>query len=263
MRNSSVPRLFAPVQPQDEKPLMVFLPGLDGTGKLFAPQVDTLRHHFDIRCLAIPENNRQDWSSLAQTVVELIHHIKQSRPLYLCGESYGGCLALQVALTAPDMPERLILINPASSLRQQTVLRWLSAFTAYVPSWIFAASGNIVYPLLANFERIRSSWQQTFIETVRPISQDCVAWRLSMLQCFDVPTPHLQELAMPTALLASGQDRLLPSTKEIERLRLALPNVVTYLLPESGHICLLEDRVDLAQCLGTLDFLPNSSPIEV
>ena len=262
MEQSSSPALFAPIFPRREKPLMVFLPGLDGTGKLFAPQVAALSRYFDLRCLAIPESNRQNWESLAQVVVELICREQHSRPTYLCGESFGGCLALQVALAAPTVLNRLILVNPASSLRHQIWSRWMPQAAAYVPEWLYSVTGTLAFPLLANFERICSFWQQTFIDTISPISQDCVAWRLSMLQSFEVSTGHLRQLTVPTALLASGSDRLLPSVQEIGRLKQSLPNAVTYCFPESGHVCLLEDAIDLAQCLRTLDFLPETSPVK-
>lgn len=263
MKQSSTLGLFTPAPPQPDKPLMLLLPGMDGTGKLFGPQIVSLVRHFDLRCLSIPENNRQDWNSLTHSTLELVSELKQSRTMYLCGESYGGCLALKVASAMPQIADRLILINPASSLQQQTWLRWSTQVVGYAPTWLYEASSTFIVPLLANFEHIHSYWQRTFIETVRPISQSCVAWRLSMLQNFELPTHHLEELSIPTALLASGADRLLPSLKEVYRLNQILPNAVTHILPHSGHVCLLEQTVDLVDCLKMLDFLPKPSSIEV
>ena len=242
---------------------MVLLPGLDGTGRLFEPQVKALACHFDLRCLVIPEDNRQGWADLAKSVLALIHHEQPQREIYLCGESYGGCLALQVALMAPTIFNRLVLVNPASSFRGQIWSRWLIQAAPYAPEWLYNLSGAFAFPLLVDFERIQSNWQRLFIETVRPIAQDCVNWRLSMLQSFEAETDQLRRLNVPTALLASGRDRLLPSGREIERLKQFLPSAVTYLLPESGHVCLLEESVNLANCLSALDFLPETSSIKV
>lgn len=259
MYRSSLPRLFAPTSPQPDKPLMVLLPGMDGTGKLFAPQITSLSRYFDLRCLALPEDNRQGWRSLAETVVTLIHPEQQARTTYLCGESFGGCLALQVALTAPELFDRLVLINPASSLRQQGWLRWVTQVAHGVPGWLFMTAGSFVLPMLANFERMGTPWQRAFIETVRPLSQECVVWRLSLLHNFELSPQLLRRLTVPTALLASGRDRLLPSRQEVEHLQQFLPHAVTYDLPDSGHVCLLETAIDLAQCLQDLDFLPVTS----
>lgn len=242
---------------------MILLPGLDGTGRLFVNQTGALSGYFDLRCLAIPESNRQGWKELAEAVIRLIRQACYKRKVYLCGESYGGCLALQILLMAPELLDRLILINPASSLRQQAWLRLTTQASSYVPSWLFAASGTLVFPLLANFERISSGSWQTFATIVRPISQDCVAWRLSMLRDFDVSSTQLSQMEIPTALVASRRDRLLPSLQEAERLKRVLSNTSVYVLPNSGHVCLLEDDVDLVHCLRSLDFLPKPSSIEV
>lgn len=261
MKESSKPVLFAPTFPQLDKPLMVMLPGLDGTGKLFVSQMKPLSRHFDVRCLKIPESNRQDWQGLAKSVITQIRHLQDNRPLYLCGESFGGCLALQIAMDAPDLLSRLIVINPASALQRHTWLRWTTQYADYVPEWLFRASGTIALPLLANFDRMGTYERELFIRTVRPISQACVTWRIGMLHRFEAQPNRLARIQAPTALLASGRDRLFPSDQEAKLLQRFLPRAKTYELPQSGHVCLLENEVDLAQCLKALDFLPQPSAI--
>ncbi|MEM9008487.1 MAG: alpha/beta hydrolase [Cyanobacteria bacterium P01_F01_bin.86] len=263
MQRSPTPTLFTPTLPQPQKPLMIFLPGLDGTGKLLAPQVAGLSQYFDLRCLSIPDHNRQNWRSLAETVVELIRREQDERLTYICGESYGGCLALQVAILAPSTLNRLILVNPASSLKWQIWAQGLLQAAPYAPEWLYSLAGPLAVHLLADFGRIQSLWQRAFFENLQLVSQNCVNWRLSMLQNFEVATDQLKRLKIPTALLASGRDRLLPSYKEAQRLHQFLPNSVTYLLPESGHVCLLEESVNLVDCLAALDFLPKPFSIKV
>lgn len=261
MKASSAPALFATTFPQLDKPLMVLLPGLDGTGKLFVSQMKPLSQYFDVHCLNIPESNRQDWQSLAKTVIELIHQMRDNRPLYICGESFGGCLALQIAMCAPDLLSHLVVINPASALRRHPWLRWTTQYADYVPEWLFRASGAIALPLLANFDRMGTYECELFVKTVRPISQACVTWRIGMLHKFEAHPEQLREIAVPTALLASGRDRLFPSDREADLLKQYMPNAKTYALPKSGHVCLLENDVDLARCLKALDFLPTRSAI--
>ena len=36
----------------------------------------------------------------------------------LVAESYGGCLAVRVARSAPQLLERMVLVNPATSFRR-------------------------------------------------------------------------------------------------------------------------------------------------
>lgn len=260
METQLTPSLFAPIFPQPDKPLLLLLPGLDGTGQLFVSQVRSLAQDFDVRCLMIPEENRQDWFELAQAVVQLVDDVGRDRPLYLCGESFGGCLALQVALTAPSRLAHLVLINPASALHRYAWMRWATQYTSFIPHWLFQTSGAIALPLLANFNRISDAKRDLFVRTVRPISQACVAWRIELLHQFQVQPEQLSQLQVATSLLASGSDRLLPSQAEARLLQKSLPQAQIYPLPDSGHVCLLEDEVDLSQCLQALNVLPSRRP---
>lgn len=258
MNLRSAPALFAPVLPQISKPLLVMLPGLDGTSKLFVSQMPTLTRYFDVRCLSIPEDNRQDWPELAAAVVEQMAEARNDRPVYLCGESFGACLALQVALLAPSRLDHLVLINPASALRRYTWIRWATQYTSYVPDWLYRVSGAVALPLLANFDRINGDKRVLLLNTVRPISQACVAWRIDMLHRFEVTPEQLASLSLPTSLLASQSDRLFPSDQEARLLNQSLPDAKIYFLPKSGHVCLLEDEVDLSACLKALNALPST-----
>ncbi|WP_008318949.1 alpha/beta fold hydrolase [Leptolyngbya sp. PCC 6406] len=255
------PALLAPVDPRPDLPLFLYVPGLDGTGQLLAPQVSALEPHFDLRCVQIPMGNRQSWPDLATAVLAQVQPILDRRPLYLMGESYGACLGLQMALTAPDIVHRLILLNSASALRHQVWCRWAGQAAALVPDWLFHGSGAIALQLLAAFDRITPEVQRMLINAVRSVPQDCVAWRLSMLQEFNPNPEGFQALTMPTVLLASDRDRLLPSHAEALRLGRLLPNACIGHLPHSGHGALLEQAVSLADLLERADCLPQSLPL--
>jgi pimeloyl-ACP methyl ester carboxylesterase len=121
-------RFLTPKPPKPERPLFVFLPGMDGGGLLLRSQIPKLANHFDIRCLAIPADDMASWEVLVSETIALIEAEKQAgkpkRPVYLCGESFGGCLAMKTVLEAPQLCDRLILVNPASSFRQQPWVQW-------------------------------------------------------------------------------------------------------------------------------------------
>ena len=65
----------------------------------------------------------------------------------------------------------------------------------------------------------------------------------------------LGSLKLPVEILASSEDRVLPSVDEGKRLARALPNGRTTVLEGSGHVPLLEARVDLASILRGTRFL--------
>lgn len=50
-----------------------------------------------------------------ETAVKTEHMRVPNRPIYLLGESFGGCLALAVAARNPNIDLALILANSGSS----------------------------------------------------------------------------------------------------------------------------------------------------
>jgi pimeloyl-ACP methyl ester carboxylesterase len=254
----SKPCFLTPKPVRSNSPLFIYLPGMDGTGELLQNQIPELAVGLDIRCLAIPKNYLQNWDVLAENVLDLIHsELEKScqRPIYLCGESFGGCLAMKVATRSPQLFKRIILINPASSLQQRLWFSWISQFTEFVPSSLFSIGALGLLPFLASLERIAQSDRWTLLTAMRSLPSETVTWRLTMLRDFHIDHQDLQLLTQPVLLIGSGGDRLLPSVNEISRLVDILPNTQTLILPNSGHACLLEENVNLHQILKDHDFL--------
>jgi pimeloyl-ACP methyl ester carboxylesterase len=231
---------------------------MDGTGKLLRTQTAGLERGFDVRCLAIPPDDLTSWDDLTQVVVDLIQtELEQSpgRSVYLCGESFGGCLAMKVALHSPDLFERIILVNPASSFNQQLWLSWGSHVTRWLPSVLYHWSSIGLMPLLANLERMAPEDRHALLRAVQSVPQKTSIWRLALLHDFYLPDLQLKQLTQPILLIAGLADRLLPSDTEAQRLSQLLPNAKLLMLPKSGHACLLEADVNLYEILATHDFL--------
>ncbi|MCL1474407.1 alpha/beta fold hydrolase [Argonema antarcticum] len=256
----SHPCFLTPKQIKPECPLFVFLPGMDGTGKLLRSQTAGLEVGFDIRCLAIPADDLTSWDVLADKVVGLIEaEIKQDpqRSVYLCGESFGGCLAIEVALRATKLFERLILVNPASSISRRPWMYFGIPLTQIVPEYFYQFGSMVGLPVLAALGRIAPSDRQALMEAVQMVPQKTAVWRLSLLREFNVGDIELNRITQPVLIVAGASDRLLPSVTEAERLANSLPNAQTVVLPESGHACLLEKDVNLYQIMKDCKFLPS------
>lgn len=241
-----------PVVPKPELPLFVFLPAMDGTGKLLRSQQSKLSKAFDLRCLSIPSNDLSTWELLVEKTIELIEiekEAKPERPIYLCGESFGGCLALKVAIAASELFDKLILINSASSFRQQPLVRWGSYLTQWLPSYLYPLSVTGLLPFLAALGRMEKGERQALLEAMQSVSQQTSIWRLELMRSFKVNTIELEALKLPVLAIASAADRLLPSLSQARFLVKHLPEAQIVILPNSGHACLLEADVDLYQII--------------
>ena len=143
----SPPLFFSPsagdltlAPPDVSKPLMLYVPGLDGTGFAASPQFDRLERSFDLKAMHVPPTDRSDFETLVETIATFLEEetarreaagekprpasspangkkkkFRRDGSVYLLGESMGGLLSLGVALRRPDLVDRLVLVNPASS----------------------------------------------------------------------------------------------------------------------------------------------------
>lgn len=257
----SRPCFLTPRRLNPNYPLFVFLPGMDGTGELLRAQTEGLEVGFDVRCLAIPADDLTNWEDLSQTVVNLIEEeIKKqpTRSVYLCGESFGGCLALKVALKSPQLFDRIILINPATSFQQRPWLGWGGKLSSFFPESIYRLSTIVLLPFLSNLARISPSERRALLNAMRSVPPQTVNWRVSMISEFDIDETQLQRLTQPVLLIAGGADLLLPSVEEVERLANDFPNAKMLVLPQCGHTCLLENDVHLFQIMKDHNFLDAS-----
>lgn len=251
--NSLNKPLFLPTSNRrPDLPLLVLMPGMDGTGYLWRSQLPQLEAHFDVRCLSIPPHNLATWAELSSQVIQLINQESlEDREVYLCGESFGACLAMQIAIRLPNLYHRLILINPASSFSRLPWLGWAGQACGWLPETIYYLSTWVGLPLLAALERMKPEDRTAILQTVQSVPQNTVAWRLGMLRDFQISPQQLQQLQQPVLILAGGSDRILPSAQESDRLRQYLPQAKAIALPKSGHACMLETEISLDAILQT------------
>lgn len=98
---------------RDALPLMVYLPGIDGTGLAAARQFPSLLRNFDLVTLITPSGDRSDFNALVRTVIDYLEFEAPlhppERPIYLLGESFGGILAVAVAAECPGLVDRIVL----------------------------------------------------------------------------------------------------------------------------------------------------------
>ena len=241
------------------KPLLIYLPGMDGTGELFAKQVGEIGQIFEIRCLAIPPMALMSWAELTVAVIKLIKEEiagDGERVIYLCGESFGGCLALKVATHSPELFDRIILVNPAISLARQPWLGWGGQALSLIPDLMYELSAVAFLPFLAALERYDPKDGLKLLTAMQTVPKATSMWRVSMLQGFELGKLSFDKLCCPVLAIASGADRLLPSVADARYLLGKLPKGELLLLPDSGHACLLEKDVSLYQMMQERGFLP-------
>ncbi|XP_010502630.1 PREDICTED: acyltransferase-like protein At3g26840, chloroplastic [Camelina sativa] len=278
------PRWFSPLECAAQaqgSPLLLFVPGIDGTG------LGLIRHHkklgeiFDIWCLHIPVSDRtpaKDLVKLIEKTVKSEHHRFPNRPIYLVGEYIGACLALDVAARNPDIDLSLILVNPATHVNN-FISQPLSGMLNVLPDGIPTLLEDIFsvkqgHQLTGMLDALSNNFfgQQmggvgggmlrdilavsTNLPTLgRMFSKDTLLWKLEMLKsAIASVNSHIYPVRAETLILLSGRDQWLLNKEDIDRYSRTLLKCIVRKLDDNGQFPLLEDGVDLATIIKCTSF---------
>jgi pimeloyl-ACP methyl ester carboxylesterase len=266
-----------PLAGRSSLPMMLYLPGIDGTGLAAQRQFETILARFDLITLVTPPEDRTDFSTLVDIVVKFLKEEvplhSPTRPIYILGESFGGVLALAVGAAAPHLVDRLILVNPATSF-EDSLWPLIGPLLPNVPSQAYQALPIALAPLLGNPVNLLSAALDSTDETsslgdrlnavVRGAAQllsqlplladllppETLAWKLKLLQegCVEV-APLLGQVPQRVLLIVGDQDLLIPSKEEGPRLQRALPRAHLRVEKGRSHALLQEGGVDLVSIM--------------
>jgi pimeloyl-ACP methyl ester carboxylesterase len=85
---------------------IVLLPGLDGTGELFAPLIEELHDSFEIQIIRYDTQKKQSYQELFDYVIENL----PSDDFILVAESFSGFIAYQIGLKKPQNLKHIIVV---------------------------------------------------------------------------------------------------------------------------------------------------------
>ena len=126
-------------------PLLLYLPGLDGSGISAIAQFDDLSSSFEFWRMTIDKMSDQlSFSDLVTSVVKFVKEstaimgsIESPREVIIIGESFGGLLACAVAMALMEVKSSstfslkgLVLINPATSFDETSWERLVPLLTS-------------------------------------------------------------------------------------------------------------------------------------
>ncbi|KAG9457589.1 hypothetical protein H6P81_002097 [Aristolochia fimbriata] len=266
------PRWFCPVEcgaPIKGAPILLFLPGVDGVGLGLILHHKSLGKVFEVRCMHIPAYDQTPFEGLVKFVEETVrseHALSPDKPIYLVGDSFGGCLALAIAARNPSIDLILVLANPATSFgnsQLQPVLPFLESLPkelhVTVPYLLSFIMGDPVKLAMANIEsgipplqtvdelsKSLTSMLPRLSHLADIIPKETLTWKLKLLKSASAyANSRLHAVKADVLVLASGEDKMLPSKDEAERLWRTLPKCTVRYFKDNGHSILLEGGIHL------------------
>jgi pimeloyl-ACP methyl ester carboxylesterase len=269
-----------------DKPLAVYLPGLDCFGISGQMQFNDMSRIFELWRMSVTTDDRTSFRDLTKAVVNFVEEVATStRPVVLIGESFGGMLAPVVALSLQARKrttlQGLVMVNPATSFdatnwdQLAPLLSSLKVFesvnatgatpytvvggitlSALVPDRqqlqaIVETLLGVPINRIGTVSELADAINQGFGVLGRRLPPDLVRHRVS--QWLSVGAQLLTEerlasLQLPTLIVAGQDDNFLPSRQEADRLIKLLPDSRKLLVPGSGHF-VLDQRVNLTEAI--------------
>ena len=173
------------------------------------------------------------------------------------GNSMGGFIAAELAITHPQRVERLVLVSAAgisSTTRAQRPTRTLFRIAGVISSQALARSRDVVarprlrHAVLSSVIRHLSRLRHDILLEIMPGSNaPSFMDSLDALLDYDF-TDRLPEIRCPTLMVWGREDMIVPvaDADEFERL---IPDSRKVIFDETGHVAMLERPRSFNDCL--------------
>lgn len=177
-------------------PVLILLPGMDGTGELFGPFIDALGGEFDVQVVRYPAGHCGGYEGLEEIARAAI---PLDQPYILLGESFSGPVAISIAASSPGKLRGLVLCctfarNPRPGLAVLKPLVGAVPFKALPSGWLVA-------------KKMRTA----FAHAMDRVTTQALRARMRAVLAVDV-RDRLADCDVPILYLRAMRDRLVPPT---------------------------------------------------
>ena len=195
---------------------LVLMPGLDGTGKLFAPIIPLLEPYFRLQIVTYP-----DLGSFNEYVDCALSQLPTRPNFSLVAESFSGPVALAA------MAQRTELVGPSilSAAFARSPLAELTRMSSYVPDQMFSigALGQFCLDVYDVEDEDFSETQPLPLNVTEQLDGSLLKNRIAAMSRIDI-SALLPEIEVPILYLHGKHDRIV-SDRDAALLQNSLPNV--------------------------------------
>lgn len=220
-------------------PVLLLLPGAAATSLMWAPNIARLSER--LRTYAVDQVGEVGRSSCRRALAsmddlvawlrELADGLAPGERVSVAGVSYGGALAAQFALQAPERVRKAVLLAPGATV--YPISRWFMArlmASAVAPRWVLP---GLVRWMFADMVRLQPRWVEETTEELRVVMRTLVPRKVPLPGV--VPEAQWQTLRVPVLFLVGEHETIYPARKAAERMRRVAPAVRVEVVPGAGH----------------------------
>lgn len=223
---------------------VVYLPGIDGTGRLLYRQ-ERLNAEFAVRCVSYPQDDRHTYGDLVKLGVRAL---EETGPAALLSESFGGAVALMVALERPDLVQRLVLVNTFARYPRRLFIDVGALLGPWLPNKPSHPATRAVRGYFFFGPGIPKADRDTFWEQTKDVPMRAYGHRCRLLRHVNLLS-RLSEVNVPTVVFAASNDWVVPAPAG-RLLAKRLPNAKLLPALAVGHAAMIHPRVDVAAWLN-------------
>ena len=234
-----------------EAPPLILLHGAAFTSVMWSPIIDTLSASYRCYCIdTITDGNKSIATRRVRHVTNLVAWLRQvfgaldiENEARVAGFSYGGWLAANLAVHAPELVNRLVLLCPAATLAPIPAEFYVRVFSSGV---LRSAE------LARRFAQWMSGAPRVYLDpTVDMVVESllsCRPFRREMTPPTVLADDELRRIATPTTVVIGERDVLYRGGPEaaLARARKLIPEVRTCLVPGANHSLTVDCPEELA-----------------
>jgi len=172
-------------------------------------------------------NRTQDYACWLK---EVFDQLDIEKP-YIVGHSYGGWLTLNMALSYPERLSKIVLLGPAASLLPLSPITKLILYLAEYK--ISPPARSVLKVAAAPGTKI----EEAFVHHMEMVNQYCSP--VTMFPTVFTDT-ELKRVNLPALLLVGTREKIYNPNKAIERARRLMPKLKTEIIPEAGHLMIMD-----------------------
>lgn len=212
---------------------LVLVPGMMCDARAFAPQINALSREMSVQVACVAQGD---------TIRDMATQILSQAPerFALAGHSMGGIVAMEMVRRAPERVSRLALISTSPLTDTPAQAAWRE------PQIVRAQAGRLAEALHESMnENVLAPGAQAegILHLVQEMAQDfgaeCFVRQSRALQRRPDAQRSLQKLKVPTMVLCGAHDTL-TSPKRHENMAELIPGAELVILPNAGHMPMLE-----------------------
>ncbi|MCX7982367.1 MAG: alpha/beta hydrolase [Syntrophales bacterium] len=232
------------VAPWAERKTLVFIPGSGGDHTLWLPVLNELKDDFNLLALELPGHGssggkgEEEVGAYVEWVKDILDVFEVRKPV-LVGHSLGAAITLTTALRYPELLAGVVAVGGGARMPVNTMildaihkdLKGLMAFTSKIA--VAKKNRERLIPVL----------------TARSPNPDTLYGDFKACDRLDLEE-DLGKITVPTLIVCGMEDKMTPPELS-QAMQTKIPNSQLVLLPETGHMVMLEEPHRLAEILGS------------